>query len=80
MVGSSSFLTPERAIASAPVGVGPVFKVGSPPPLLQVHDMAADWGVAADGSRFLVMAPEGRTASTSFSLIFDWQGTLDQQR
>ena len=34
-----------------------------------------DWGVAADGNRFLVMAPEAGTTSTSFSLIFDWQGS-----
>jgi len=39
-----------------------------------------DWGVAADGNRFLVMAPDVGAASTSFSLIFDWPGTLDHQR
>jgi hypothetical protein len=42
--------------------------------------IAADWGVAADGSRFLVMTPERSAASASLSLIFDWQGTLDPRR
>jgi len=40
----------------------------------------ADWGVSADGSRFLVMTPERSGASTSLSLIFDWQGMLNPRR
>ena len=74
------FITLEGAIASAPVSVRPVLEVGSPTTLFQAPGIAADWDVSADGSRFLVMAPEVRTASTSFSLIFDWQRTLDRQR
>jgi hypothetical protein len=74
------FVTPEGAIASVPVSVRPVLAVGSPTTLFQAPGIAADWGVSADGNRFLVMAPEVSTASTSFSLISDWQGTLDHQR
>ena len=74
------FITLEGAIASVPVSVRAVLEVGSPTTLFQAPGIAADWGVSADGSRFLVMAPEVRTASTSFSLIFDWQRTLDRQR
>ena len=74
------FVTPEGAIASVPVSVRPVLAVGSPTTLFQAPGIAADWAVAADGNRFLVMAPQVSTASTSFSLIFDWQGTLDHQR
>jgi len=48
--------------------------------LFHAPGMATDWAVAADGSRFLVMAPEARTPSTSLSLIFNWQETLDHQR
>jgi hypothetical protein len=55
-------------------------EVGSSTTLFQAPGIAPDWGVSADGSRFLVLAPEGRTASTSVSLIFDWQETLDRQR
>jgi hypothetical protein len=62
------------------VSVRPVLEIGSPTTLFQAPGIAADWGVASDGSRFLVMAPEVHTASTSFSLIFNWQGTLDHQR
>jgi hypothetical protein len=71
------FLTPEGAIASVPVSVLPALAVGSPTTLFQAPGIAEDWSVSADGSRFLVLAPEHPTASTSFSLIFDWQGTLD---
>ena len=74
------FITPERAIASVPVSVRPVLSVGSPTTLFHAPGIAMDWGVAADGSRFLVMMPDVGTASTSFSLIFDWQGTLDHKR
>jgi len=74
------FITPESAIASVPVSVHPVLSVGSPTTLFHAPGIATDWGVAADGSRFLVMAPEARTTSTSLSLIFNWQGTLDHQR
>jgi len=74
------FIRPESAIASVPVSVHPVLSVGSPTTLFHAPGMATDWGVAADGSRFLVMAPEARTPSTSLSLIFNWQETLDHQR
>jgi hypothetical protein len=74
------FLTPEGAIASVPVSVRPVLQVGSPTTLFQAPGIAAEWAVSADGNRFLVMAPEHHTASTTFSLIFDWQGTLDHRQ
>jgi eukaryotic-like serine/threonine-protein kinase len=74
------FLTPDGAVASVPVSVRPVLVVGAPTSLFHAPGIATDWGVSADGSRFLVMAPEAGTASTSLSLIFNWQGTLDRQR
>ena len=74
------FITPEGAIASVPVSLRPVLQVGSPTMLFQARGISTDWGVAADGSRFLVMAPDVGAASTSFSLILDWQGTLDRRR
>jgi len=74
------FITPEGAIASVPVNLGPVLQVGSPTILFRARGISMDWGVAADGNRFLVMAPDVGAASTSFSLIFDWPGTLDHQR
>ena len=74
------FITPEDAIASVPVSVRPVLEVGSPTTLFHAPGIAADWGVSADGSRFLVMTPERSAASASLSLIFDWQGTLEPRR
>ena len=74
------FITLEGAIASVPVSVRPALKVGAPTTLFRAPAIATDWGVAADGSRFLVVAPEAGTTSTSLSLIFNWQGTLDHQR
>jgi len=74
------FITPERAITSVPVSVRPVLSVGSPTTLFRAPGIATDWAVAADGSRFLVIAPEAGTTSTYLSLIFNWQETLDHQR
>jgi hypothetical protein len=48
--------------------------------LFHAPGIATDWGVAADGSRFLVIVPDVSNATTSFSLIFNWQGALDHQR
>ena len=73
------FITLDGAIASATVRVRPKLEVGEPTTLFQAPGIAADWGVSADGSRFLVMAPDRSTGSTSFSLIFGWQGTLGRQ-
>ena len=78
------FITPEDAIVSVPVSVrssaSPVLEVGSPTTLFHAPGIAADWGVSADGSRFLVMTAERSAASASLSLIFDWQGTLQSRR
>jgi hypothetical protein len=74
------FITPDRAIASVPVSVRPGLSVGSPTILFHTRGIATDWAVAADGSRFLVMAPEAGTTSTSLSLVFNWQETLDHKR
>jgi DNA-binding winged helix-turn-helix (wHTH) protein/Tol biopolymer transport system component len=74
------FITPVSAIASVPVSVHPVLSVGSPTTLFQAPGIATDWSVAADGSRFLVMAPDVGTTSTSLSLVFNWQETLDNKR
>jgi DNA-binding winged helix-turn-helix (wHTH) protein/Tol biopolymer transport system component len=73
------FITLEGAIASAPVSAGPVLEVGSVTTLFHAPDIATEWDVSADGKCFLVMAPEGRTTSTSFSLIFGWQRALDHR-
>jgi Tol biopolymer transport system component len=74
------FITPDGAIASVPVNPGPVLQVGSPTVLFRARGISTDWGVTADGNRFLVMAPDVGAAPTSFSLILDWPGTLDHQR
>jgi hypothetical protein len=67
------FVTLEGAVASVPVRDQPVLEVGSLTTLFQAPGMASDWDVSADGKRFLIMVPEGRTTSRSFSLIFGWQ-------
>jgi len=74
------FVTLDGAVASVPVSDQPVLEVGSLTTLFQVPGIASDWDVSADGKRFLVMVPEGRTTSKSFSLIFGWQRALDHQR
>jgi DNA-binding winged helix-turn-helix (wHTH) protein/Tol biopolymer transport system component len=74
------FITPQRAIASVPVSVQPALQVGPPTVLFQARGISTDWGVATEGNRFLVMAPEVGAGSTSFSLILDWRPTLDRQQ
>jgi Tol biopolymer transport system component len=74
------FITLQGAIASVPVSIRPAVRIGSPTVLFQAQGISTDWGVAADGRRFLVMAPDVGAASTSFSLILDWRGTLDRQQ
>jgi DNA-binding winged helix-turn-helix (wHTH) protein/Tol biopolymer transport system component len=74
------FVTLEGAVASVPVSDQPVLEVGSLTTLFQAPGIAPDWDVSADGKRFLIMVPEGRSTSTSFSLIFGWQRALDDQR
>ncbi len=74
------FITLDGAIASVPVSAAPLLEVGRLTSLFQAPAIATDWDVSTDGKRFLVMAPEGPTTSTSFSLIFGWQGALDHRR
>ena len=74
------FITPEDAVVSVSVSARSGLEVGSPTTLFNAPGIAADWGVSADGSRFLVMTPERSGASTSLSLIFDWQGMLNPRR
>jgi len=74
------FITPEDAVVSVSVNARSGLEVGSPTTLFNAPGIAADWGVSADGSRFLVMTPERSGASTSLSLIFDWQGMLNPRR
>lgn len=72
------FITPTGAVASASVtaGSGSTVTVGPPTILFQAAGMAEDWGVSADGRRFLVLMPEIPTSTTSFSLIINWQAAL----
>ena len=74
------FITPEDAVVSVSVSARSGLEVGSPTTLFNAPGIAADWGVSADGGRFLVMTPERSGASTSLSLIFDWQGMLNPRR
>ena len=74
------YITPEGAIASVPVSLGPELKVGLPTTLFQTNGVGPEWGVAPDASKFLVMAPASGAALTSFSLIFNWQEMLDNHR
>ena len=75
------FITPAGAVLSAPVaaGHGTTVTVGPPTVLFHSPGMAEDWGVSANGRRFLVLVPETPTLTTSFSLILDWQATLDAE-
>ena len=65
------FITPAGAVLSAPVaaGHGTTVTVGPPTVLFHSPGMAEDWGVSANGRRFLVLVPETPTLTTSFSLI-----------
>src|SRR6185503_6339570 len=74
------FITPEDAVVSVSVSARSGLEVGSPTTLFNAPGIAADWGVSADGGRFLVMTPERSGASSSLSLIFDWQGMLNPRR
>jgi hypothetical protein len=74
------FIALAGAIASVPVTADAALEVGAQTTLFQAPGIATDWGVSADGSRFLVLAPEVPIASTSFSLIFDWQTMLGHER
>jgi Tol biopolymer transport system component len=76
------FITRDGAIASTAVSTYPAIRVAEPVVLFRAPGIATHWGVAGSGVdvRFLVLAPEVATASTSFSLVLDWQGILERPK
>jgi hypothetical protein len=81
------FVTPEGAIAAVDVSTSRGLSIGTPRTLFHAPDLAfqgpgssPEWGVSADGGRFLLLLPESRTQPTAFSLILNWQTGLESGR
>jgi hypothetical protein len=72
------FLTPDASMVAIPIVPGSKLKLGPSARIFQTSGIGSTFGVARDGSRFLVLLPEAGSASTTLSLIFNWQRLFDQ--
>jgi Tol biopolymer transport system component len=50
--------------------------IGAPVEVTRVTGALSDWGLSADGQRFLVALPTNQAASSPFTVLFNWQSSL----
>ena len=60
-------------IMSVPVASG---RIGAAVDVAHVPGALSDWGLSADGQRFLVALPTKQTASQPFTVLLNWQSLL----
>jgi len=60
-------------IMSAPVASG---SIGATVEVTRVPGALSDWGLSADGQRFLVALPTSQTAPPPFTVLLNWQSLL----
>jgi Tol biopolymer transport system component len=76
------YLSPQRKLMAVEVIEGPRFRVGVPRPLFQMRlSMDFDWSlgnyaVAADGQRFLFVAPPADATSPTITVVLNWPAAL----
>jgi Tol biopolymer transport system component len=70
------YLAPNGKMMAVAVGAGREFRVGTPTPLFQTPSGAIFGDVAADGERFLLIAPAGPSASVPFTVVLNWTAGL----
>jgi len=78
------YLEPDGQLVSVDVGAAPSFTVGSRRPLFRtgLHDprfMVEDYGVTADGQRFLFLMPDTDTRPPELKLVLNWPALLGKQ-
>ena len=69
------YLGPDGRVMSVDVTVDTTFHGGTSKPLLQppMRGFSGAWNVAADGKRFLFMAPKELGTPTPFTVVLNWQ-------
>ena len=70
------YLGHDGKMMAADVSAGPEFRVGTPAPLFQIPSGAIVGDVSADGRRFLLVTPAGRSAGPPFTVVLDWTAGL----
>jgi len=73
------YLAPDNALMAAGVnGKGSSFQVGAVKPLFKtrVNGPRFEYGVSADGQRFLVNTPLGQEASAPITVVLNWNAGL----
>jgi Tol biopolymer transport system component len=70
------YLAPNGKMMAVAVGPGQEFHVETPTPLFQTPSGTVVGDVAADGKRFLLIAPVGPSASEPFTIVLNWTAGL----
>ena len=73
------YLAPDTTLMAAGVnGKGSTFQVGAVMPLFKtrVTGPRYEYGVSADGQRFLINTPPGQAASTPITVVLNWTAGL----
>ena len=72
------YLTPDGSVMAITVDAGEEFHVRPAKRLFKVPGVVPDWGVTADGARFLFAVPVSQPAP--FNFVRDWQARLPRKQ
>ncbi len=72
------YLAPNGKMMAVDVKGGPAFEVGPPTALFETPPGAVVGDVTPDGKRFLLVTPEGPSASAPFTVVLNWIAGLKQ--
>jgi Tol biopolymer transport system component len=70
------YVSAAGAVMAVDIDTSQGLRPGVSRPLFRVDGALADWGVSADGSRFLFAVPAKQSAPAPFSVVLNWQATL----
>jgi eukaryotic-like serine/threonine-protein kinase len=71
------YWAPDGKVMAVEVAAGAAFQVGTPKLLFQAPSAAgSSWDVAADGKRFLLLAPAPENSMEQFNIILNWTSLL----
>jgi Tol biopolymer transport system component len=70
------YLSADGTVMAVSVSANHGFTSETPKPLFRAAGLLPDWGVTADGQRFLFAVPTGQGTPSPFTVVLNWQAGL----
>ena len=70
------YLSAAGGVMAIDIDTSQGLRLGTPHSLFKVDGALSDWGVTADGNRFLLAVPAKQSAPAPFTVVLNWNSAM----